>query len=560
MLERLYVKNVALIEEADISFDGRFNVLSGETGSGKSVLLDSINFVLGSKADKSMIRYGADEARVTAEFTVSGDSAASEVLEELDIEADDTIIISRKLTREGKNSIKINGCPATAGMLKKIAAHLVDVHGQSEHFFLLNESNQLNVIDTLCGEELVNLKAELADLLAFKKQCQSKIASLGGSEQERAQKLDILAYRIAEIENANIVVGETEKLKAKKKLFDNAEKVISAIGAVSEIFSADNGCIDLLSAAHRQFCTISDVDNEYEAVCERLENLSIEAEDLKETVSDLADNLNFDEREAKAVDERLDLIKSLTRKYGADEEQILAFLDNARAEYNALNDAAAELEKLAKKISETDGKIYTVCLKITNLRKLKCKDFCGAVEEQLKSLNIPNAKFFVDFAEYDEQTVQVGAGGADKICFMFSANKGEPPKPLSKVISGGEMSRFMLAIKTQLKGLNGISTYIFDEIDAGISGFTAKTVAEKFIAISKDTQIIAVSHLPQVCAAASAQFLISKSDGGGEKTVTSIKRLTKSERVDEIIRLTGSIATAAAREHAEELLAQFNNL
>ncbi|MDE7256882.1 MAG: DNA repair protein RecN, partial [Clostridia bacterium] len=186
-------------------------------------------------------------------------------------------------------------------------------------------------------------------------------------------------------------------------------------------------------------------------------------------------------------------------------------------------------------------------------------DFCASVEEQLKSLNIPNARFYVEFSDYDETLTDVSGNGADKICFMFSANKGEPPKPLSKVISGGEMSRFMLAVKTQLKGLNGISTYIFDEIDAGISGKTANTVAEKFISISSDTQIIAVSHLPQVCAAASAQFLISKSDDGDGKTATEIKRLTKAERVDEIIRLTGSIATDAARIHAQELLSQFGN-
>lgn len=559
MLERLYIKNVALIEEADISFDGKFNVLSGETGSGKSVILDSINFVLGSKADKSMIRYGTDEALVKAEFSIFGDGAAARILDELDIDADDTLIISRKFTQDGRGSIKVNGNTVTTGMLKKIAAHLVDVHGQSEHFFLLSENNQLNVIDTLCGEELTGYKSELTALLSLKKEYLNRVASLGGSEQERAQKLDILAYRIAEIEKANLVVGETEKLKAKKKLFDNAEKVISAIGAVREILSADNGCIDLLSAAHRQICGISDIDKEYADICERLDNLSIEAEDLKETVSDLADSLNFDEAEAKAVEERLDLIRSLTRKYGADEEQVIAYLEDAREQFNSLNDAAAELEKLGKKIAETDGKIYDACVKLTKLRKLKCKDFCGTVEEQLKSLNIPNARFFVDFTDYDRENIQVGGSGADKICFMFSANKGEPPKPLSKVISGGEMSRFMLAVKTQLKGINGISTYIFDEIDAGISGITAKTVAEKFIAISNDTQIIAVSHLPQVCAAASAQFLISKSDNGREKTITTIKRLSDKERVEEIIRLTGSIATDAAREHAEELLAQFGN-
>lgn len=559
MLERLYIKNVALIDEADVEFDSKLNILSGETGSGKSVILDSINFVLGSKADKSMIRYGTSECVVKAEFTVDADSEAARVLEELDIECDGAVIISRKLTLDGKGAIKVNGNTVTASMLKRVAAHIVDVHGQSEHFFLLSENNQLSVIDTLCGEKLKDLKQNLCEKLALKKQYLNKISALGGSEQARAQKLDLLSYQIKEIESAEITVGETEKLKAKKRLFDNAEKVITSINAIKQILSNDNGCIDLLSAACKQASYIADVDEEYSKISERLENLSIEADDLSETVSDIADNFSFDEGEARAVDERLNLIKSLIKKYGSDEEQVLNFLDNARTQYDELNDAAAELSKIGKLIEKVDAEIYSICQNLTAMRKSKCEKFCAAVEEQLKSLNIPNAKFFVDFTPYTYDDFEVNSNGADKICFMFSANKGEPPKPLGKVISGGEMSRFMLAIKTQLKGLNGISTYIFDEIDAGISGVTARTVAEKFVAISADTQIIAVSHLPQVCAAASAQYLISKSDGGGAKTVTSVKRLTRDERIDEIIRLTGSIKTEAAKIHAEELLKQFNN-
>lgn len=559
MLERLYIKNVALIEEADITFDGKLNVLSGETGSGKSVILDSINFVLGSKADKSMIRYGTDEILVKAEFSIDLHSAAAKALLECDIDPEETVIISRKFTKEGKSAIKVNGNTVTTGMLKTIAAHLVDVHGQSEHFFLLNESNQLGVIDALCGDKLKNLKLELSDLLTTKKECKNRIADLGGSEAERAQKLDLLSYQIKEIESANLKAGETENLKARKKLFDNAGKVISAIGSVKAILSSDNGCVDMLSAAYRQACSISDFGDEYAAICERLDNLSIEAEDLSETVSEIYDGLNFDEREAAAVEERLDLIKNLSKKYGADEERILLFLESARLQYDSLNDATAELEKLNRAISECDSKIYGVCLKITEIRKTVCKDFCNSVAKQLKTLNIPNACFFVDFNVYSQEKMEAGINGADKICFMFSANKGEPPKPLSKVISGGEMSRFMLAVKTQLKGLNGISSYIFDEIDSGISGVTAKTVAEKFVSISLDTQIIAVSHLPQVCAAASAQYLIFKGDSSDGKTVTGIKKLDKRERVQEIVRLTGSISTEAAVRHAEELLAQFNN-
>ena len=267
MLERLYIKNVALIEEADVKFDGKFNVLSGETGSGKSVILDSINFVLGSKADKSMIRYGTLEATVKAEFSVEADSEVCRLLQELDIETDGSIVISRRFNSEGRGAIKVNGDTVTTSMLKKIAAHLVDVHGQSEHFYLLNESNQLNMVDCLCGEKLSVQKNKLAQLLSKKKQYSISVSMLGGSEQERAQKLDLLAYQIKEIEEADIKDGELDALKAKKKLYDNAERVISALNVISGILASDNGCADMLSAAYRQACGISDLDQEYQNVC-----------------------------------------------------------------------------------------------------------------------------------------------------------------------------------------------------------------------------------------------------------------------------------------------------
>lgn len=560
MLEKLVIKNIALIEKAEINFNGGLNVLSGETGSGKSIILDSLNFALGSKADKTMIRYGAEEAVVSAEFSVSENSGANKILAEFDIDPEDTIIISRKFTAEGKSSIKINGNAVTATMLKKVASHLVDVHGQSEHFFLLSEANQLNVVDSLCGDSLERKKGELNLLLQEKKDLKRRISELGGSEQERAQILDLLSYQISEIESVDIKIGELGELKAKKKLFDNYEKIYGAIGAIDEILSRENGCNDQISLALRQAAQISTLGEEYKNLYSRLENLSVEADDIRETVSDLLDGFGFDEEEAQAVDRRLDLIKSLTRKYGGDEQEILSFLQNARNRYDALSDASAETEKLLKKIGETDKRIYAICKSLTDLRRAACEKFCSGVESQLKTLNIPNAKFFVEFEPYDESCLgSVTSSGADKICFMFSANKGEPAKPLNKVISGGEMSRFMLAVKTQLKDVNGISTYVFDEIDAGISGATAKSVAEKFILISKETQIIAVSHLPQVCAAASAQFLISKHDTADSKTVTQIKRLNRSERIEELIRLTGGESTQAAKMHADELLTRYGN-
>lgn len=558
MLARLQIKNIALIDSADIQFDGRLNVLSGETGSGKSVILDSINFVLGSKADKGMIRYGESEASVMAEFEVAPDSPAAKAVESFDIECDGQIIISRRYNTDGRGSIKLNGNAVTASMLKAVTSKLVDVHGQSEHFFLLSEGNQLKVIDGLCGERAEAVKRQLAGLLSEKKSIFNEISLLGGDEQERARQLDLLDYQIKEIQAADIKVGEYDELKTKRNLINNTEKILSALSGAADIFNADGGCTDLISAAQRQIATVSDLSSEYEKIYNRLESLYAEAEDIAQSVVDLADEVSFDESEAQYVEERLELLRSLMKKYGSDEESVLAYLEEAVRRYDNLINSAEELEKLNKRLCELDDEIFDCCCKLSAVRRECAENLSGNVVEQLKSLNIPDAQFVVEFAPFDRSNANLNSSnGSDDIRFMFSANKGEPLKPLNKVISGGEMSRFMLAIKTQLKGINGISTYIFDEIDAGISGMTARTVAQKFIDISRDTQIIAVSHLPQVCAASHAQFLIYKTEEGS-KTVTRVKRLTDEQKLDEIVRLTGNVKSDAAREHAKQLIEQFN--
>lgn len=557
MLQRLYVRNIALIDEADIEFNPKLNVLSGETGSGKSVILDSINFVLGSKADKSMIRYGETEAIVKAEFVVDENSPAARALSELDIECDGQIIITRKYTIDGKSSIKINGNSVTVAMLKSITSHLVDVHGQSEHFFLLNEANQLKVLDGLCGQDIEVIKGEIAELLAHKRHLKESLNALGGDEQERERKLDLLSYQIGEIEDAEIKEGEFEDLKTRYNVIVNAEKIINTFNTVKSMFSNDGGCTDMISLAQRQMASVADLNEEYGKIYTRLENLAVEAEDISESITDLVDEISFDEGEAHYVEERIELIKKLQKKYGSDEQSILLFLDNAREEYGKLMNCSETIEKLNKELTDLNGKIYARCVKLTEIRKKVALILCKNVEQQLKTLNIANARFNIDFNVYDFNTANLDStNGSDSVCFMFTANKGEPLKSLNKVISGGEMSRFMLAVKTQLKGLNGISTYIFDEIDAGISGYTAKTVADKFIEIGSKTQIIAVSHLPQVCAASDMQFLIYKDERNG-KTVTHVKPLTEDEKIEEIVRLTGSINSPAAREHAAELIKQF---
>ncbi len=557
MLHRLYIKNAALISEADIVFDEKLNILSGETGSGKSVILDSINFVLGSKADKSMIRYGESELSVRAEFVVSEESEAVKVLNELDIETDGNIIITRKINLEGKGAIKLNGNTVTAAMLKTVTRHLVDVHGQSEHFFLLSEDNQLRVLDSLSADSVQCVKSRLKQLIAEKRELKRQISELGGNEAERERQLDLLNYQINEIDGANLKIGEFDELRERQYLISNTEKILSALSLSRSVLSDDGGCIDGISTAKHNLSSIAGISNAYSQLYDRIEALSVEASDLSETIADLMDELSFDDREAQEIDERITLIKSLKKKYGADEREIIEFCEKAKSKAEQLINSASFIEKCNKKINECDKKIFAVCKELTAIRKDCAKKFCGSVIDELKSLNIPDAKFSVAFNDYDESCVDLAtANGADSVSFEFSANKGEPLKPLNKVISGGEMSRFMLAVKTRLKDVNGISTYIFDEIDAGISGFTAKTVAEKFIKISNETQILAVSHLPQVCAASDAQFLIYKEEENG-KTLTRVKRLSEDSKIEEIVRLTGSVDSSAARQHAIELINQF---
>lgn len=557
MLERLVIKNIALIDSADIAFGAGLNILSGETGSGKSVILDSLNFVLGSKADKNMIRYGETEAYVRGEFTVAPQSAAVKALEELDIESDGEIIITRKYSADGKGNIKINGNTVTAGMLKTVSQHLVDVYGQSEHFALLSEANQLSVIDGLCGERAADIKNALSILISEKRECLRRLKQLGGDSAERARRLDLLSYQIKEIDAAELRDGEEEELIAKRRIIENTEKIASAVSGSLGAINGDGGVSDGISAARRLMANVSEYGDDYSSVSDRLDAVLAELQDIADMLSDMADGLEFDEADARRVEDRLDLIRNLKKKYGATVEEILAFRAKAGEEYDLLSDSEAVAEKLTKRLEELDESIFGECVKLTELRKNSAESFCRDVESELKSLNISGARFEVSFDEYEKSSANLtSVNGSDKVKFMFSANKGEPLKPLNKVISGGELSRFMLAMKACLKDLNGISTYIFDEIDAGISGITARSVAEKFTDIAKNTQIIAVSHLPQICAAGDKNFLISKAEQNGG-TVTSVREIVGDAKIAEIIRLTGGGETEAARQHAAELIAQY---
>lgn len=552
MLLKLTIRNVALIERAELSFSEGLNVLSGETGAGKSVILDCIDFVLGGKADRGMVRSGESECLVRAEFTASDRVRA--VLEELDIEPEETLVLSRKLTAEGKGALKINGNGVTAAMLRKVTACLVDVHGQSEHFFLLKEENQLRMLDNIAGNEVAAEKEKLKDLLAERRRILKELSSLGGDEGERSRRLDILRYQIDEIKRVAIREGEEEELTAFRTRYNNLEKILGGLSVARDFLLSDGGSIDHLNGARRSVSSLGKYDERYGVLSERLENAAAEVEDIAATVEDLIGELDVDEREAERVENRFDEIRSLKKKYGGSVEAILEFCARAEEEYALLTDSGERIASLNEELARTEDKIYRVCVVLAESRKNAARGFTRRVTEELKTLNINSARFEIEFGDFAREDVakatQEGLGG---VKFLFSANAGEPLKELGKIISGGEMSRFMLAVKAQLTDTSEIGTYIFDEIDAGISGKTARVVAEKFCRISKHVQIIAVSHLAVIASFADREFFIEKKERDG-RTFTEIEEIEGERRMTEIARLVGSETGEYALKYAEELV------
>ena len=560
MLNSLFIKNMVLMDNAHIEFSDGLNVLSGETGSGKSVIIDCLNFVLGAKADKSMIRTGEEEAIVKAEFDISNLKSVKEQLKELEIEDDDLLIISRRLSVNGKNDIKVNGNSVTAGMLKKITQNLVDVHGQSEHFYLLNEINQLELIDSLTPD-ILSIKKEIKEKVSDYKRVLSELQELGGNEGQRATRLDILSFQINEIEESEIFEGEEAELNEIKNKLKYQEKITSSLAESISLFDEDAGIIDKINSASRNLAYISNLSSEYSDLSSRIENAKYELEDINSVLSSLYEGMDISDRNIDEIENRLDKIKLLKKKYGKDYKEIIGFLQKAKEEKEKLLNYDALAEKLLVEKSAYETEILKLYNTLSAARKSTAKVFSNNVIFELRELAMPNAEFEIRFNEVSDlnNINYTSYNGYDNLEFLFSANLGEPVKPLSKIISGGEISRFMLAIKTQTSKIQDISTFIFDEIDAGISGKTAKIVAQKFAKIAKDRQILAISHLPQISAMSDRSFLIEK-NSFKNKTVTTVKQLDESDKVKEIIRLIGGNESSKnAYEVATELIFEADN-
>lgn len=551
MLNFLSIKNVALIRATEIVFSKGLNVLSGETGAGKSVVLEALNFALGQKANKSMICHGETECTVTCSFDVSKNVAAKAALKECGFDDEDEIIVKRTLNDSGKSTIRLNGEPVTSSCLRKITSLIVDVHGQSDHFLLLKESNQLSLIDTLAQSELELPKTKIRNILRQIEDIDTKLSMLGGNEADRERKIDYLQFAINEIESAELSDGEEEKLLDRKKKLLNLEKITTALQESYDFLSGEGGVTDVLSDVSRKISSISQYGNDYEKISERLEFCLDEISDISALIGEGSED-SYDPEELEEIERRLEIIRSLKKKYGQTYADIISTLNSFRTELDLILKGAEQIEQLNACRKHYVAELETLYSELTSVRKFVANKLERDLSVKLKELAMKSAVFKVEFTRLDGEVLSVK--GRDQVRFLFNANRGEALNPLDMVISGGELSRLMLAIKSITGGNFGAETFIFDEIDVGISGEAAQVVAENFAKIAKDRQIIAISHLPQIVAMADVGFLIYKREEG-ERTVTHVKKLDKEGKINEVVRLVGgNLSGNTGFVHAEELI------
>lgn len=553
MLSQLSVENIALIDKLELTLSNGLNVLSGETGAGKSIIIDSLNFVLGERADKSLIRYGTDYAVVQAVFEDYLTPSVKQYLDDLGIEAEDVLILRRKMSVDGKNECRINGRISTLSILKGLTEMLVDIHGQHEHQSLLKSSNHIGLLDDMGEGEVKNAKIAVEKAHKQYVSLKHEYAKFGDAS-ERERKLDVLTYQIEEIEKADVKEGEEEELLAQRKRIRNMEKILSALSDAKRILdgydaqsvsASIKNCSSLLSS-------ISSYDDDIAPLTDRLDSAKVEIADISDTLEDMLERLDFDARSAEKVEERLEVVRTILHKYGGSYDALQKFYQNASEEANMLANASETVEKLEKEIKSAQKQILSDAKKLTELRIKVANKFEKNITKELCDLGMSGSTFKVDIKSTDDAD-EISANGADSVEFLISPNVGEPLKPLAKIISGGEMSRFMLALKNIVAGIDGIGTMVFDEIDTGISGNISAVVSEKMCNISRNRQVIAVTHMPSLAAMADSHYLIAKSTQNG-KTLTHVDLLE--DDTDEVARLIGgNDYSKYAVPHAHEMKA-----
>ena len=561
MLEWLFINNIALIDTCNIEFGAGLNILSGETGAGKSIILDSLSFILGARADKTLIRHGENKAIVKGMFNISSNERVKNALDEAGIDYDDELLIQREMTLEGKNTCRINGEKVTLGMLKSIAHNLVDIYAQHEGAELLNADKHISILDNYIGNAIDAYKQGMREKRAELHSLKARLDKIG-SMKDVYKRLDILSYEIKEIKDAELDVNEEEELTKLSKKYGNVENILEGLNGAYGIMQGDdneNNVMSGLNACSRFLGNLTEYDSEIEELYERISNAISELSDISRSISVLADGVEYDPYDAKRVEERLDTIASLKRKYGNSIEEILEYLDKIETEYDEYSNIEETLERLTVDYEKCAKELYGSAIALSDERKKYAKMFESDIVHNLQELGMKNSVFRVQFdtnINSAEDAIMIGFNGLDDIVFLISANLGQEPKPLDKIISGGELSRFMLSLKNIIAGTDNIDTMVFDEIDTGISGAIASVVAEKLYAISKDRQVLAVTHLPQLGAMSDSHYLIEKAvNDERTNTITSVTLLDVSAKEREVARLMGGDNGELSIAHARELIA-----
>lgn len=557
MLEHLHIKNAALIKESEISFGEGLNILTGETGAGKSMVIDSLQFALGGRAGKDFLRHGEKMASVEALFAVQS-SALQEKLEEngIEPEEDGSVLITRTLSETGKSVCRVNGSTVTVSMLKEIAEDLIDIYGQHEHQSLLNPSKHIRLLDRFCGAGFGDAMEEYKASFSALKEIDKQLDALMGNESQREQRMDILSFQKDEMEAAAIKAGEEEDLLEQKKRLGSMEKLMRLTGeSIALLYDGNDrmpSACDQLGDALSKLQEAAEYDHTLTPFVDALADAYAAVEDTARELKREADKQENDPEALEQIEERLQIIYKLKRKYGGTVEAVLAFYDKVVEELDFLansNEKVAELMAIREKEQK---KLTAYAETLTARRKDTAEQVAEQIETALRDMEMKDARFHIQIDEKSDWT----ADGKDKVEFLISANAGESLKPLAKIASGGEMSRVMLALKTVLVDADDIGTFIFDEIDTGVSGRTARKVGEKMRFLGGKRQILCITHLPQIAAMADSHFLIEK-ESDGEETTTKVTPLTEEGSVGEVARLMGGsdvteTTLAAARELIQE--------
>lgn len=550
MLLNLHVKNLALIKEVDVDFTNGLVVLTGETGAGKSLILGSVNIALGKKVEKDIIRKGAEYTLVELTFCI--DSRLKEKLEQYDVypEDENIIVVSRKITH-GRSVSKINGETVSLTTLKSVMDLLIDIHGQHDHQSLLYKNTHLQILDKFAGKEIKELKNTISDKYSQYIEIKKELDKFDMDETKRVRECEFAEFEINEIEAANLSLGEDDEVENEFKKLSGSEKIMSSLSDAYQImgYEGNQGVCECISRVGYDLSEISDIDSKLSDLQKQIYDIDDMCKGLAREISDYIDEVNYEPQRVAEVEERLNLINHLKLKYGQSIEKILAYKGEKQAYLDSLNNYNLMREETKTKLDKEMSELVVLCDKLSSLRKKYAIKLEETVVKALEDLNFLSVKFKINVSKKEN----VSANGQDEVEFLISTNPGEEVKSLAKVASGGELSRIMLAIKSILAGEDEIDTMIFDEIDTGISGKTAQMVADKLMGISKEHQVICISHLAQIAAMADSHYLIEKNTDD-ESTETNIYRLSREDSIKELVRISsGGEITETAIKHATEM-------